>query len=421
MQLRNRFYLSDIAEPKAKEIIAKQNARTAWFKPLWILPRSWCVTTSLPAKGVPSHKTQAFVQLHLHRLAPFADSGVYACRSGDWVHLWFWENRKVREICEKHGLDINHMQFAPESVCFPKRKDGAVLIQCQQGVEAQLWHQGLLVDSAWWPERVSNDEWQAWRPGSAAMTGALAQIASWPEQVPAHVQLSESSLKDPVYRLAEPWARNLLGVQWWHALKNFRGDVLAVIAVVILASYGAYLGAQWWSIDSQLTSTDQEIESLSAKVEPINTARSQAMALQQWTTKLAALRSRDEVRELLKNLRPLLQKEDAALREFEYQDGEVRLMLVPVNTELNIVGVTQDLESMKLLSNIRLLPDSDARLMKVSAKMAPKIVKPESIASETPQAKTMATPAAPKSTEQKKTEQMDSSVIPRSGRREKGE
>ena len=419
MQLRNRFYLSDIAETKAKEIIAKQNARTAWFKPLWILPRSWCVTTSLQAKGVPSHKTQAFVQLHLHRLAPFADSGVYACRSGDWVHLWFWENRKVREICEKHGLDINHMQFAPESVCFPKRKDGAVLIQCQQGVEAQLWHQGLLVDSAWWPERVSNDEWQAWRPGSAAMTGALAQIASWPEQVPAHVQLSESSLKDPVYRLAEPWARNLLGVQWWHALKNFRGDVLAVIAVVILASYGAYLGAQWWSIDSQLKSTDQEIESLSAKVEPINTARSQAMALQQWTTKLAALRSRDEVRELLKNLRPLLQKEDAALREFEYQDGEVRLMLVPVNTELNIVGVTQDLESMKLLSNIRLLPDSDARLMKVSAKMAPKIVKPESIASETLQAKTP--PAAPESTEQKKTEQMDSSVIPRSGKREKGE
>lgn len=371
MQLRNRYYLSDFAasansssSDNGKE---KFVLRAGWIKPLWILPRAWCVTTSLQAKGVPRHKTAALVQLHLGRLAPFADCGVYACRSGDWVHLWFWENRRVRELCAENDLDFDSLQLAPESVCFPKRKEGAVVYQCKDGIEAQLWYQGVLIDSAWWPDRISAEEWDVWRPTSAA--GTRSQLVSWPEKMPSYITPGEVSPVDKTARLAEPWGRNLLGVQWWHAIKAFRVDTLLVLAGGLMAGFTAYLSMQWWTLQSLQKETEEKIAALSVRVDPLNEARSKALLQQQWINKLVALRNQDGIQDLLKSLQPVLQQQEAVLREFEYLDGELRLTLVPINTELNIASLIQDIESLPKLSNIRLLPDSDVRVVRLSAKM----------------------------------------------------
>ncbi|MET3138887.1 hypothetical protein AAKU61_003260 [Undibacterium sp. GrIS 1.2] len=373
MQLRNRYYLSDFAESSSssKNDAAREKPfmQSSWIKPLWIMPRAWCVTTSLKAKGVPSHKTAALVQLHLSRLVPFADCGVYACRSGDWVHLWFWENRHVREFCTKSGLDFASLQLVPESVCFPKRKDGAVVYQCKEGIEAQLWHQGILIDSAWWPDRITVKEWDEWRPTSAAGAGDRTQLVSWPEKMPAYVTPVEVLPVVDSARLAEPWGRNVLGAQWWHIVKDFRVDMLLVLAGGLLAGFAAYLFIQWWSLQALQKKIEEKIVTLSVRVDPLNDARNKAMLQQQWIDKLAALRNQDGIQDMLKSLQPVLQQQEAALREFEYLDGELRLMLVPINTELNIVSLIQDMESLPKLRNIRLLPDSDVKVVRISAKM----------------------------------------------------
>jgi hypothetical protein len=108
---------------------------------------------------------------------------------------------------------------------------------------------------------------------------------------------------------------------------------------------------------------------LSVLVDPLNEARSKALLQQQWINKLVALRNQDGIQDLLKSLQPVLQQQEAVLREFEYLDGELRLTLVPINTELNIASLIQDIESLPKLSNIRLLPDSDVRVVRLSAKM----------------------------------------------------
>lgn len=406
MPLRNRLYLSDVPDDADEAALEARSGNLGWIKPLWILPRAWCVTTSLQAKGVPKHKTAAFVNLHLARLAPFADSGVYACRSGDWVHLWFWENQRVRTICEKHGLDFSNLQLAPESVCFPKVKEGAVLLNCLQGVEAQLWHQGLLLDSAWWPEVIDTSTWQRWRPTAAAATGARAELAAWPEALPPVSQ--QLGGRNSATTLSEPWAHNILGKKWWHALKEIRGEKLQLIAGGMLMLCVSYLGTQWWILQTQQHSVETKIATLSPLIEPLNAARSKAMESQQWVNKLAGLRSQDDVRDLLKSLQPVLQQQEAALREFEYLDGEVRLMLVPIGTELNIVTLTQELEALPKLSNIRLLPDSDARLTRVSAKML-RLGKPTEI-------KVLGQTQVLKDSARTPTVQVE-----RSGKREKGE
>lgn len=369
MPLRNRYYLSELPDDADEAALEDRGGNPGWIRPLWILPRAWCVTTSLQAKGVPHHKTAALVNLHLGRLAPFADSGVYACRSGDWVHLWFWENQRVREFCTKHALDFEALHLAPESVCFSKFKEGAVLYQCLKGVEAQLWHQGLLLDSAWWPEMIDTVAWQNWRPIAAAASGARAALASWPETLPPLAAQLEAQDVSSASSLTEPWAYNLLGKKWWHALKELRGDKLMLVVGGVLMLCVGYLAAQWWALQVLQRSVEMKIEALSPLVEPLNNARSKALESQQWINKLAGLRGQDDVKDLLTSLQPVLLQQEAALREFEYLDGEIRLMLVPINTELNLVALTQELEALPKLTNIRLLPESDARITRISAKM----------------------------------------------------
>lgn len=369
MPLRNRYYLSDVTDDVDKTALESRSGSLGWIKPLWILPRAWCVTTSLQAKGVPRHKTSALINLHLGRLAPFADCGVYACRSGDWVHLWFWENERVRVFCEKYSLDFSAINLAPESVCFPKQKNGAVFYRCLKGVEAQLWHHGSLLDSAWWPEMIEAATWEHWRPTAAAVSGARALIASWPETLPEVMAPKHGTHVDAEAVLSEPWAYNLLGKKSWHVLKEVSAEKLVLLAGGVLMLFSCYLLTQWWALQMQQRDVEKQIASLSPLIGPLNDARSRALEDQRWVNKLAGLRSSDDVKSLLASLQPILLGQEAALREFEYLDGEIRLMLVPINTELDLVALTREFEALPNLTDIRLLPESDGRTTRIAAKM----------------------------------------------------
>lgn len=355
MFLRTLLYLSD-ATLHATTV----DVRASRIKPLWVLPRAWCVTASIHAKGVPQHKTEALVRLHLNRLTSFVDSGVYACRAGEWVYLWFWENQRVRDFCQAHDLDFTSLLLAPESVCFPKCREGAVVYRCVEGIEAQLWHKGLLQDSAWWPEMVDAATWQKWRATSAASSVGSTLSAAWPETVP--------SPRAGQPGLSAPWASNLLGEKWWHHLNVFRTSFVYIAVAGFLLGLVGFWGAQWMTLQKMQGDTDKQIASLSARVDPVSAARDKSLQYLMWTNQIVRLTRQIDVMDVLRNLQPVLQLQDAALRDFEYTDGELRLVLVPVNSELNIATLTQKLEALPIFVNIRLLPDSDVRILHVSAK-----------------------------------------------------
>lgn len=383
MPLRNLIYLSDpVVAPADNAADAKgrtatsQRSRSGWFKPLWVLPRAWCVTTSLQAKGVPRHKTAAFVRLHLARLAPFVDSGVYACRAGDLVHLWFWENRRVRDFCLARKLDFATQQVVPESVCLPKIREGAVLYRCVEGVEAQLWHKGVLQDSAWWPKQIDDTEWQGWRPTAAASGSSHPLPVAWPHTLPPITLAAGELGQRTAARLQMPWAANILGAKWWRGVQELRSGVFFTLAGGVLLGLAGYWSAQWWFLQQAQERAEQEIRILTARVEPVSTARGKALAQLQWTSQIAKLHRQDGINDTLHILTPVLIQQEVALREFEYGDEGLRLTLVPVNSELNIAAIIQQLETLPQLIHVRLLPESDARILRISAKINPTPINP---------------------------------------------
>lgn len=368
MPLRNLFYLSEFALGTGGKVKTQQRILANWLKPLWVLPRAWCVTETLQAKGVPRHKTAAFVRLHLARLSPFVDGGVYACRVGDLVHLWFWENQRVRDFCLTHQLDFTTINLAPESVCLPKLRDGAVLHRCIEGVEAQLWYKGMLQDSAWWPKLIKNEDWQAWLPSATALGSGRTMPVAWPEDLP---QMDGGLRQRTSANLQKPWAANLLGEKWWRGIKEMRSGLFFKLSGGIFLGLAGYWFAQWWYLQHALHQVDHEIATLSIRVDPIFAARSKALAYLQWTSKTATLHQKTALNETLRILTPVLLQQEVALRELEYGDGELRLILVPVNSELNITAIIQQFEAIPNLANIRLLPESDTRTLRISAKIKP--------------------------------------------------
>jgi len=358
MRLRSQNYLSD-----AGSAARKRRTRAGWLQPDWVLPRAWCVTASLQAKGVPRHKTAAFAQLHLARLAPFADSGVFACRAGDWVHFWFWENQRVRDLCARHGLTFGDLRLIPESLCFPRLRQGATLQRAAEGVEAQLWQDNQLVDSAWWPQVPDAATWDAWRPTAAASVAGRA--AAWPEAPPPLSGLGVLTSAD----LRQPWANNLFGQKWTAGLRELRSSTFFIIAGGLVAGLAAYWGAQWLALHGEQAEVDQQIAALSAQVEPINAARGKTLQLLQWTGRIARLNQQDDLDGIFKALRPVLAKENAVLREFEYNDGELRFVLVPSGGDIDLAALIRRVEGVPVLRELRLLPDSDARLVRLSAKV----------------------------------------------------
>jgi len=137
----------------------------------------------------------------------------------------------------------------------------------------------------------------------------------------------------------------------------------------LLLGFAGYLSAQWWSLQRAEIVVEKKIDTLSPRIDPVQSARSNALAQQEWVNQLAKLRNQDGVDQILDSLQPVLQKQDAALREFEYFAGEIRMTVVPINTEIDIVELTKDMEALPRFSNLRLLPDSDSHGMKISGKV----------------------------------------------------
>ena len=366
MLLSSLSYLSDSSPGSSDGPLASLGGMR---KQVRVLPRSWCAATSIRAKGIPRHNTSAFAKLHLNRLAPFADSGVFACRTGDVVHFWFWENQRVRELCQQHNLDFETIELAPESVCFPKLKEGAVLYRCKEGVEAQLWHKGQLVDSAWWPDTVDASTWANWRPSALAALASRDAPVVWPESLPPIGLAASNVARAGTTVLKKPWASNLLRTQWWQGLKQIRLGIVVLIASALLAGYTGYLTAKWLTLGQMQSAIDKKIALLSPRVDPLQAKRSTALEYLQWTLQVAKLDNQAGIRKVLESLQPTLLQQEAAIREFEYTDGEIRLMLVPANTELNMTTIIQQFETLPGLYNVQLLPNSDTHAMRISARI----------------------------------------------------
>jgi len=268
-------------------------------RPEWIVSRGLCHYRLFSLVDIPLTRRDSVLQLKIKQWSPFADYGHYNVWQAGQVQVWIWDNQRLQLLLTEQGL--KKVQIMPESVLRTRPSESLAiqLLECLEGMEGQIWQEGILVGSHWWHRLPNPTEWEHFQRAHSLPAQAI---------LPARLQA-------PL--LERPWGRHRhLGSHrfvYQEPLWLFLG---AAIFTVIFS---------WQSVSlvkiAQATYQVQTmIDELSNQITPILTAKTQALADQQQIKQLLSLSASPSQLELIAQVAEKLPKE-AKLMAWTYQSG----------------------------------------------------------------------------------------------------
>jgi hypothetical protein len=178
------------------------------------VPRADCLHRRFVFGGVPAAQREPALALAAERAAP-TPGGRHAVRwQGDAAQLWLLP----AEHCASLGSDevlVAESSLLPP----PDGRDAERLVAVQRGVEGQVWRNGELRASRWWPSAPDADAWARFLRASGLPVPAVATLP-----VIETLPLLSEPWGQPGGRLA--WAPAQLEAAFWTSL-------VALAAVVI--------------------------------------------------------------------------------------------------------------------------------------------------------------------------------------------
>lgn len=195
----------------------------------------------------------------------------------------------------------------PESTLHLPLDAGVRLVCVLEGFEAQLWANGALKASRWWPEMPHESDWLAFVraagiPGEAPAMPVAAPVP-WLMPRPAPVSLE------------------LLGKTQVGALHG-----LTAVLLLILVAMTGFAAHAYHAARESASAQDAELAALRVQTQPVLAARTLALDLQTKLTETLAPLSAPQPVEVLDHLHRVL-PQGVVLREFDLQGLEVRVFL----------------------------------------------------------------------------------------------
>lgn len=200
----------------------------------WVAPRGECQYRQHDFNHLPSRQRAAAAALHVKRFMPSVDALARIGWQDGIAHFWIWE--KPLPAAQK-----GRIRWMPESALRrPLIANGQHLLQCLVGVEGQVWEDGRLLASQWWPVVPAIETWQRFLRG-------------------ASIALDRAPVMPAVQRLP------LLPYPWplMQAERSGRfADTELVIWVAALSLLGASAGWQAASLDAWHQLRDAQVGEL---------------------------------------------------------------------------------------------------------------------------------------------------------------
>lgn len=216
----------------------------------WVVPRARCQYRQLDMTAIPARQRASAARLALAAQLPAPDAlSSVAWRQGV-AHAWIW-------IDPPPEFATGRRRWIPESLLVPPpRESGARILQLSAGVEAQVWKDGELVASHWWPRMPDDQGW-----GRFLRSAGLDQTTPLPAA-------------EPFVWLASPWAEQPR--EWMPGSVDAQERVAWVAAaalVALVAGWQLTALARWHVASERLA---QRLEVARAEVAPVLEARERA-------------------------------------------------------------------------------------------------------------------------------------------------
>ncbi|MEM1193399.1 MAG: hypothetical protein AAGH42_08420 [Pseudomonadota bacterium] len=94
--------------------------------------------------------------------------------------LWAWSG----DLKIDKDTPISTQRCLPESLAREPLENGNRLVQCDEGVEGEIWQDSVLTASRWWPETPASREWQLFLRAGKQLGVGTNSVTPTPEHVP---------------------------------------------------------------------------------------------------------------------------------------------------------------------------------------------------------------------------------------------
>lgn len=303
----------------------------------WVVPRAACHYRRLEFGQLPARQRAAAATLAVRRHEPAPGALQHVAWTGATAHAWIWPQPDP-------VMAEGEPTWIPESLLrAPPAGDGPRLLQAIEGVEGQVWRDGQLQASQWWPAVPDADAWRRFLRACGIGPDAAGPVPA-PE--------------------ALPWATS----PWGDAPRGLPGSPAALERLAWVAGLGLVALGLGWQLAAQATwgisqwRLDARLEGLRAQATPLLEARERADAAVERLQSYRALRQGANDYLLMADvIAPL--PADARLLQWR-REGE-RLQAGVASAETDPRRFVSAFQGHPVLADVAANPASDAKGMQL--------------------------------------------------------
>jgi hypothetical protein len=306
---------------------------------------------------IPANKRESVLRLQVRRWAPFPSAKYVAQWSGNRASVLAWDEAKAKEAMVAAGVNPRRCVVYPEVFFRSPLENGARLIQAIEGVEGQVWRDGFLTSSRWWPQKPNPSDWGMF------LRAAAQPLVSGNGEAPEPERLA---------LLDTPWNRQdgYLGIPWW-LLEDTR---YAAAAAVLLIAPFVYIGAEYATLAVANARVRTTLEVVSAETQSIRTQRNEALTNLDEIESYLGLEIYPSQYEILSTSLGLLESLAVKISEWSYDVGSLSFTL-RANREIDATGIITAFERNGAFTNVSATRIGQEGLLRVRMDVMPKHMK----------------------------------------------
>ncbi len=321
-----------------------------------IVSRGRCRFSRFDLSRLPPPKRASALALQLPGWSPFRDPD-YAIAWSDtgWASVWAWSRTDLVATLSAHQMTERSLRCLPETALRGRGPDGVRLLRGLDGFEAQHWLEGNLLASRWWPNA----------PDAAALVAFQRDCGLGGDTIRSQIELTQTVLAN------KPWTP-LSPAGGGGGL--IAAPELAVYGVLALALGvpGLALAVDHLRLVQARSEARDELARESERSKGVLTARDAALAA---ADQLKALRDLHPYPAPLVQMtavaRALPENGSVWVREWDFSDGKLRLLLSTASGEIGGSEHVRALEQTGMFTDLKILTQVDPRQMAFTMSVKP--------------------------------------------------
>ena len=275
--------------------------------------------------------------------SPFERSEYRVAWQGTAALAVAWDHEAVDTLRAAAGIAATAALWPETFLRETRTSDGLRVLQCLEGVEAQLWRGASLQASRWWPRRPDAAEAELW-------LRSLGGERALPDALPAPT---------PAAWLRRPWAE----LRSLDDLLSTSSRLERIAVGAALVGFAALTGAQAHQALAgfeALQVARRDLERALLVAAPMLAARDRAVSLARDAEGLASQLTAVSPLELLQHLADALPARGATLKELELSGRQLRLAL-ELAPDVPRSAVVRDLQAGAWLTQINEVRETAGR------------------------------------------------------------